>query len=236
MSTPAHAAAGSASTEVVYPESDGQPMADNTQQFAFIHTVKGNLDVLCEDFVAGDHLWYPVEGHPEIRVAPDVYVAVGRPKGHRGSYRQWEEDDVPLTVVFEWWSPSNGFADQLRKHQFYDRHGVDEFYAFDQVRRELTAFHRADGSLQLVPTEDGVHSPRLGIRLQVVGEDLHIWGPDGRPFLSMTEMDAARRRAEEACARAEEERARAEEERARASARAEALAARLRELGVDPDA
>jgi hypothetical protein len=40
-------------------------------------------------FVAMDLLWYPVEGNPRIRVAPDVLVALGRPKGHRGSYKQW---------------------------------------------------------------------------------------------------------------------------------------------------
>lgn len=75
---------------VVYPDFDGEPMADTTEQFEFIQNFQGNLDIAIEDFVAGDHLWYPVEGHPEIRIAPDVYVALGRPKGKRGSYKQWE--------------------------------------------------------------------------------------------------------------------------------------------------
>jgi len=130
-----------ATSAVVYPDSDGLPMADNTEQFDFIHTLKGNLDIVVADFVAGDHLWYPVQGHLEIRVAPDVYVARGRPKGHRGSYKQWEEDGVPPTVVFEWWSRSNGFVAQTRKLRFYERYGVEEFYGFDQLRREFTAFH-----------------------------------------------------------------------------------------------
>src|SRR5665647_3750571 len=79
--------------EVVYPESDGQPIADNTKQFEWITTIKGGLDaVFAADpnvFVAGDLFWYPVEGSPATRMAPDVLVAVGRPKGHRGSYQQW---------------------------------------------------------------------------------------------------------------------------------------------------
>jgi hypothetical protein len=37
-----------------------------------------------------DLLWYPVRGQPRLRMAPDVLVALGRPKGYRGSYRQWE--------------------------------------------------------------------------------------------------------------------------------------------------
>jgi hypothetical protein len=63
---------------IVYPESDGQPMADNTKQFEWIVFLKKNLDVLFADdpnvFVAGDLLWYPVQGMPQRRIAPDVMV------------------------------------------------------------------------------------------------------------------------------------------------------------------
>ena len=90
---------------ITYPQSDGQPMADNTKQFRWIVTIQGGLDALFRDnpqvFVAGDLLWYPVEGHPEISTAPDVLVAFGRPKGDRGSYLQWEEGGVAPQVVFE---------------------------------------------------------------------------------------------------------------------------------------
>ncbi|MFM7189304.1 MAG: hypothetical protein ACKOX2_00605, partial [Microcystaceae cyanobacterium] len=75
--------------EIIYPDSDGQPMADNTEQFEWIVLLKENLECLFakapQVFVGGDLLWYPVEGHPEIRVAPDVMVVFGRPKGRRGS-------------------------------------------------------------------------------------------------------------------------------------------------------
>jgi Uma2 family endonuclease len=71
--------------QLVYPDSDGQPMADNTKQFRWIVLLKENLECLFADdlqvFVAGDLLWYPVEGHPDIRVAPDAMVVFGRPKG-----------------------------------------------------------------------------------------------------------------------------------------------------------
>ena len=100
--------------EVIYPDSDGQPMAENTLQFRWIVTIQGNLDLMYRDrpdvFVAGDNLWYPVRGKPNIRRAPDVYVVFGRPKGHRGSYKQWLEDGIPLTVVFEVLSPRNTVA------------------------------------------------------------------------------------------------------------------------------
>jgi len=83
---------------IIYPDSDGQPMADNTQQFRWIVLIKENLELIFAEsadvFVAGDLLRYPVEGHPEIRVAPDVLVAFGRAKGDRGSYQQWHEVDT----------------------------------------------------------------------------------------------------------------------------------------------
>ncbi|HMZ80299.1 MAG TPA: hypothetical protein PLL06_11415, partial [Acidobacteriota bacterium] len=51
--------------DIVYPESDGKPMAENTLQYEWIVMIKGGLDaVLPNDFVAGDLLWYPVEGKP----------------------------------------------------------------------------------------------------------------------------------------------------------------------------
>ncbi len=81
-----------------YPESDGQPMAENTEQFDWIVKIKENLEVLFADdpqvFVAGDLLWYPV---PDRRVtgplAPDVMVAIGRPKGRRGAEQERDRAD-----------------------------------------------------------------------------------------------------------------------------------------------
>ena len=76
-------------TEILYPDSDGKPISDNTKQFRWIMLCKIGLDALFADredvFVAGDLLWYPVQGQPKIRQAPDVLVAFGRPKGDRSS-------------------------------------------------------------------------------------------------------------------------------------------------------
>src|SRR5580693_7330260 len=97
--------------KIVYPERDGNPMADNTTQFKWIQTIFGGIAGMFKDvpdvFVAGDLLWYPVEGDNQTRQAPDVMVAFGRPKGHRGSYRQWEEGGVAPQVAFEVLSPGN---------------------------------------------------------------------------------------------------------------------------------
>ncbi|MBW4582753.1 MAG: hypothetical protein KME42_24565 [Tildeniella nuda ZEHNDER 1965/U140] len=91
--------------QVTYPDSDGQPLSDHTKQFNWIVTVKLGCEALFKYdpnvFVAGDLLWYPVEGSNTMKAAPDTMVIFGRPKGDRGSYQQWQEDHIPPQVAFE---------------------------------------------------------------------------------------------------------------------------------------
>ena len=46
-------------------------MADNTEQWEWIDLIKNGFEVVFLDradvFVAGDLLWYPVEGEPQTR-------------------------------------------------------------------------------------------------------------------------------------------------------------------------
>src|SRR5947208_9981071 len=127
--------------EIDYPDSDGLPMAENTLQFQWIVTIEGGLDAMFADdpsvFVAGDLFWYPIEGNPKIRTAPDALVVFGRPKGHRGFYMQWQENNVAPQVVFEVRSPGNRFGELLSKFEFYQRHGVEEYYLYDPDHNEL---------------------------------------------------------------------------------------------------
>jgi Uma2 family endonuclease len=202
----------SVNREIIYPESDGQPMADNTKQFRWIVLIKENLEILFandpEIFVAGDLLWYPVEGHPEIRVAPDVMVVLGRPKGDRGSYRQWEENDIAPQVVFEILSLGNRLREMTRKWNFYNRYGVEEYYIYDPDDNEFQAMQRQDGYLRAVEETESWVSRKLGIKFVLTSDVLEIYRPDHRKFLSSIELEK----------------------------RAEKLAAKLRALGVDPEA
>lgn len=217
-----------------YPDSDGKPRADNTLQFRWIVTLQGNLDLLFRDrpdvFVAGDNLIYPVEGNPSVCQAPDVYVAFGRPKGHRGSYKVWEEGGVFPQVVFEVLSPSNQLREMLDKFQFYQQFGVQEYYMIDpETGREALEIWRRDGErMRVVDPTGGWVSPLLGVRFATTPSAVELFYPDGRRFLSFVELGEL---AEQESQRAERERRRADDERRRA----DALAAKLRELGVDPD-
>jgi Uma2 family endonuclease len=212
---------------IEYPDSDGQPVAENTLQFKWIVIIKEGLEALFrkhpEVFVAGDLFWYPVEGNPKIRTAPDTMVVFGRPKGHRGSYMQWDEGGIAPHVVFEVLSPGNRPAETVRKFRFYDRYGVEEYYVYDPETGELAGWMRGAAGLEEVENMNGHTSPRLGIRFEPGegADDLRIIGPDGHRFATYVELfedlEALR------------ERALAEQQRA------DRLAAKLRALGVEPE-
>lgn len=211
---------------IVYPDSDGQPLADNTLQFRYIVMIQGGLDAVFADepnvFVAGDLLWYPVEGEPTIRQAPDVMVAFGRPKGYRGSYRQWEEGGIAPQAVFEILSPGNRAAELLRKFVFYERYGVEEYYIFDPDGGDLTGWLRDGDALKEVANMQGWISPRLGVRFDVHNDELRLLGPDGRRFQTYVELA--------------QERALTELQRDEQAKAAETLRAQLKALGVEPQA
>jgi Uma2 family endonuclease len=220
-------------TEIIYPETDGEPMAQNTKQAEVMMTLKENLDAIFADrddvFVAIDHFWYPVKGHPNIRQAPDVMVVLGRPKGHRGSYKQWEEDNIPPQVVFEVVSPGNTQEEWDAKLKFYRQHGVQEYYIYDPDTSEWRGYVREGGKLAVIEAMEGWVSPLLGIRFgHGSGTDPGVYAPSGERFVGYVEL---RRALELAVARELE--ARRREEAARQ--RAEQLAQKLRELGIEPD-
>jgi hypothetical protein len=52
-------------TDIIYPESDGQPMVDNSKQYRWVVQIRENLRRLYKDqnvCVEVDMFWYPVEG------------------------------------------------------------------------------------------------------------------------------------------------------------------------------
>jgi len=220
------------STEIIYPETDGKPMANNTEQFRWIVVIEQNLEWLFANdpnvFVAGDLFWYPVEGKPHIVNAPDVLTVLGRPKGKRGSYKQWEEDNIPPQVVFEILSPGNTQNEMDRKLVFYDRYGVEEYYIYNPDGNHFKGWLRNDEGLDLIETLDNWVSPSLGIRFDLSAEELQIYHPNGDKFVSYVEimqrLDAEKKRAEIAETALESE-----------QQRSQLLAERLREMGINPD-
>ncbi|MBX2930192.1 MAG: Uma2 family endonuclease [Saprospiraceae bacterium] len=254
---------------ITYPETDGQPMAENTLQFEWIVLIKLGLEAAFRNrddiFVAGDLFWYPEEGQNKIRLAPDVLVAVGRPKGHRSSYLQWLEAGIAPQIVFEILSPGNTRTEMEKKFRFYEKYGVEEYYIYDPDHNEFEVYIRQSGSLMPVSRAESSRwtSPLLRVRMEWSPKTLTLFQPDGKRFLSYLELlefgevaeqqaEAERARtklaqrvakreklrAEKEQQRAEKEQQRAEKEQQRAETaeqRAERLAEQLRKLGIDPE-
>jgi len=217
--------------DIIYPDSDGQPMADNTVQFRWIMMLYHNLSWLFADnsevFVAGDLLWYPVEGDNKTRQAPDVMVVFGVEKEDRGSYQQWKEKGIAPQVVFEIRSPGNRQKELDRKLLFYDRYGVEEYYLYDPDKNDLSGWLRSQEHLDVIEAVEDWVSPRLEIRFELSEESLQLYRPDGQRFLTPIEVEQQlqqqriraeqeRIRAEQVTTELEQERQRAEQEQLRA--------------------
>ncbi len=220
--------------EVEYPDCDGNPMSDNTKQFRLIVLIKENLEVFyapfLDIFVAGDLLWYPIEGDNTTRLAPDVMVAFGRPKGDRGSYQQWKEGDIAPQIAFEILSPSNFAPEMEEKRQFYETHGVEEYYSYDPDRLRLKGWLRLGQQLLPIPDMDGWVSPRMGIRFALNQGELEIYYPDGRKFLTSVELAEESQQAQRAQKQAQRAQKQAEQARDVEAQRAQVAESQVQQI------
>lgn len=213
--------------DLEYPDSDGEPMAENTLQFDVLTTFKWGVESLYQDdrdvFVAGDLLIYPVQGSPKIRQAPDVFVVYGRPKTFRGSYKVWEEELIFPQVVIEVWSPGNSGTLETRKLAFYEKYGAEEYYIiYPGFPSLVKGFLRKGRRLLPVEGMSNFTSPRMQVRFAFTPEEVKFFEPDGREIERPDQV--------------KKQRDQAEKKLDFMTQRADALAAKLRALGIDPDA
>ena len=183
--------------DIDYPDYDGLPMADNTDQaqtivdnFQTLRTFfRGRNDV----FVATNLLVYYREGDNKARITPDVMVAVGRPPGYRGSYKVWEEGQHPPDWVLEVASEESVEMDVLQKPGTYAGIGVREFWQYDPTGGLLNP--RLQGwrlsglkyiELPHAPVagaEIAIDSEALGLRLEFDGNRFRFWDPVAERYL-----------------------------------------------------
>ncbi len=216
-------------TETTFPDRDGKPMAESTLQFEWITFIKQGMELAFRDrldvFVVGDLFWYPDKTTDKIRQAPDVMVVVGRPKGYRGSYKQFNEEGIAPQVVFEIMSPGNRPGEMIRKYEFYEEYGVLEYYVYDPHKHTLEVYTRASADDYWVDAI--VHgftrwkSSILGLEMTWIDKVFTLYQADGTPFLSYTELAEKGKISEQVAKEAQ--------------LKAEKLAEKLRSLGIDPD-
>ena len=82
--------------DVVYPSSDGAPVAETPLHVRAImllfQALEDSLPARKDIYVAADMFWYWQEGHPEARRAPDIMVIKGVGRAERRSFdwhRNW---------------------------------------------------------------------------------------------------------------------------------------------------
>jgi len=236
--------------EVIYPDSDGEPIAETG---IHVHTILHLYGALLnhyrrrEDvYIAADMFLYYEKGNPKARKAPDVMVIHGVPSTpERRSFRIWEEGAMPA-VVFEITSKATWMEDLVTKSGLYARLGVKEYLIFDPLEEylkdTLQGFRLEDKDYIPIDAQDErLFSEQLGLEMLREGTLLRLVDPtSGEKVWShldvpakMNELEDKVREAEhfaaQAQARANEENHRAEQESQRAAA-AEAENLRLQEL------
>jgi len=227
-------------TEPFYPSADGEPVAET---YDHLYALLTTLEVLKQYLagrqatVLGNQYLYYAQGFPKLRVAPDVMVIFDVAPGGRDNYKIWQEGQVPR-VIFEMTSGGTKEQDQVFKKTLYEQLGVKEYWLFDPkgewVKEQLRGYRLRREAYE--PIQDNRSEP-LELRLQVEGKLINFTREDtGEKLLIPDELAEtlrqevlARQQAEE---QAQQERQRAEQ----AESQVEQLKARLRSLGVDPDA
>ena len=213
-------------TKLFYPTGDGEPVAETCDHFYVLEIVLEVLRQFLGDrqaTVLGNQFLYYAQGFPRLRTAPDVMVIFDVATGGRDNYKIWEEGQVPA-VIFEMTSKGTRHQDEGFKKTLYEQLGVQEYWQFDPkgewIPEQLRGY-RLRGEVY-EPITDSQSQP-LQLRLGVDGKLIAFYRLDtGEKLLIPDELAVALKQQTAARSQAEE--------------RAERLAARLRELGEDPDA
>ena len=206
---------------IEYPESDGKPFgetdAHRREILAIIAMLEQHFAASADIYVSGNLMLYYEQGNPSAVVSPDVFVVKGVPKKERRTYKLWEEGQPPVSV-FEITSRSTRLDDKGSKRELFAELGVREYFLFDPLSEYLKPplqgfVLQADEYVALeLSADESLISRELGLRLHRDGS--FLWLIDlasGQALLRPSELDVARRAAEER-ARSAEERARSAEE------------------------
>ena len=197
--------------EIIYPETDGKPMAESDFQRGPLTYLVEALRLYFQDqpdiYVSGNLLIYFEEGNPRASVAPDVFVVRGVSGHDRRIFKIWEEGKGP-DIAIEITSDTTRRKDEVDKPKLYARLGVTEYIQYDPTGDYLQPALRGrrldendqyqDMDTAVLP--DGVlslTSDVLGIAFHLDGNQLHVFDPHTATYLpTYAEAASALRQAE----------------------------------------
>ncbi|MEH2312018.1 MAG: Uma2 family endonuclease [Nostoc sp.] len=176
------------------------------------------------DFYAAGNLtiyYSPRQLKSEHFRGPDFFVVLGTERKTRKSWVVWEEYGKYPNLILEILSESTAKIDKdLKKKIYQESFRTPDYFWFDPYTQEFAGFHLVDGEYQpLQASEQGyLWSHQLGLYLGIYQGLLRFFTRDG--LLVPTPEETA----EQAQLRVEQ-----------VEQKAERLAAKLRELNIDPD-
>lgn len=156
---------------------------------------------------------------------PDFFVVLGTERRPRKSWCVWREDGQYPHLIVEVLSKGTSPLDRGLKKQIYqDIFRTPDYFWFDPITKEFAGFHLIDGQYEpLAKDEQGrMPSAQLGLLLGVHEGMLRFYTEQGE--LLPSGRDLAERNTELA------------EHNTELAERNEKLMAKLREMGIDPEA
>jgi len=228
---------------VIYPESDGEPMAETDVHrdlmIDMIDILKNHFRDERDVYISGNLLLYYEQGNPFKSVAPDVFAVFGVEPKRRRTYLLWEEGKGP-DFVLELVSRKTYRRDLRGKKDLYASvFSVKEYYLYDPdgqyLQPTLQGYRLLNGVYFPIQRtlEDRLPSFVLGLELGERDTGLGLYNPRTNQWLlKSAEEEAEARRQAEAKAQQEfqarkEAEVRAQEAETRAQ-QAETELARLR--------
>jgi Uma2 family endonuclease len=202
---------------------------------------KSCLDWLWRDrndfYVAGNLTIYYSQNQrkSEDFRGPDFFVVLGTDRKRRKSWVVWEEEGKYPNVIVEILSPKTANTDRELKKQIYqDTFRTPDYFWFDPYTLEFAGFHLMDGEYQALPENSQGHlwSQQLNLFLGIHQEQLRFFSAAGELVPTPEESaDSERQQKEFAQQQADSER----QQKELAQQQADRLAAKLRELNIDPE-
>ena len=230
--------------EIEYPPSDlesQEPPLESELHLRQILLLIQTLEYLWkerQDFYAFGNLtiyYSPNQNKSEYFRGPDFFVVLNTERKPRKSWVVWEEDGKYPHVIIELLSNSTAKVDRTEKKQIYQEiFRTPDYFWFSPDTLEFQGFHLVDGKYQDIhPNEQGwLWSQQLQLLIGISEQKLRFLTPEG--VLVPTPEEAAQT-AQKRAVTAEEAAQTAQQQLELERQQKEKLAAKLRELNIDPD-
>ncbi|MCC5637863.1 Uma2 family endonuclease [Nostoc sp. CHAB 5844] len=216
--------------DVIFPP--GDLCSDEPPLESDLHRLQMTLLIQCLEswwgnrndfYVSGNITIYysPRQRKSEYFRGPDFFVVLGTEHQPRKSWVVWQEDGKYPNVIIELLSDSTAATDRgLKKEIYQNTFRTPEYFWFDPNNLEFAGFILVGGKYQqLEPNAQGwLWSQQLELYLGIYQDKLRFFTAEGELVPTPEEV-------------AYQQTQRAEQEKQRG----DRLAAKLQELGIDPD-